>query len=162
MAIPPDQPTQRLPPASPPVHTDPVAVAAADELVWRDEVRSRLASLVTGLTIALVVSFIALGVALWALFGGSGDDRGADPERVRALQERVSRLERLGAASRDAVAALQRQQRDLAARVTAVGDAAAQPAPDLQPLQTAIEGTQQAVEQLDERIASLEQSAPAP
>jgi hypothetical protein len=165
MSLPPDHtpPTRPVPPATVPVRSE-AAYVRADDVVWREDVRARLRSLTTALTIAIAVAFIALGVAIYALLADADGDGGANPEQVRALQQRVDRLEALAGrgASQDAVAALREQQRALAARVAALQDDVAQPAEGLESLQTAIDGTQQAIDQLDERISALEQAAPAP
>jgi len=164
MSLPPDQPTRRLPPANPPLRVQATAAPDAEEVLWREDVRSRLRSLATALTVAIAVAFVALGVALWALVDDSGDSDGAGGERVRALQQRVARLEGIAAkaADRDSVTALQEQQRTLADRFAELRDTAGQPTADLDALQTAIQGAQQTIEQLDDRVSALEQTAPAP
>ena len=46
----------------------------------------------------------------------------------------------------------------LAQRLETLSDSAGQPRDDVQALQTAVDATQQAVEQLDQRVAALEQT----
>jgi hypothetical protein len=108
------------------------------------------------------VAVVALGIALWALLGGTDDDTGASSERVNALDQRVERLEsatRRGA-SRDGLAAVQEQQRVLADRLAALSNTVEQPADDAASLRTAVDATQQAIDQLDQRLTALEQRSP--
>jgi hypothetical protein len=160
MSVPPDPPhrTQRLPatavgsPAVDAVYLEP------EEILWRDEVRSRLRSLTTALTIAVAVAFVALGVALWALLGDRATNDGIGRERVDQLEQRVDRLEGLaaGRATRKEVRGIQDQQRVLSERLATLE----QSGDDVAALQTATQATQQAVEQLDQRMDALEQTTP--
>lgn len=156
--------TRRLPAVAAPARAGDVGLLEPDEVLWRDEVRRRLRALTTALTLAIAVAVVALGSALWALLAGADDDRGASVRRVTLLEQRVQRLEGLanGSASREGLAAVREQQRSLTQRVDALDDRLQQPAGEVAALRTAVDGTQQAVEQLEQRIAELEQQSPVP
>jgi hypothetical protein len=162
MSVPPD-PTQPTRPA-PAVTVGARRVAPGyldpEEVLWRDEVRGRLRSLATALSVAIVVAFVALGISLWTLLHEDSADEGVGSARVRALEQRVERLESAAGrgATRAEVARLQDQQRVLAQRLATLSDSVGQPRDDVEALQTAADATQQAVEQLDQRVAALEQA----
>jgi hypothetical protein len=164
MSVPPDptEPTRPVPPATVPTRPIGSAYLEPEEVLWRDEVLSRLRSHTTALTVAVAVAFVALGISLWALLGDGGSDEGVGRDRVRALEERVDRLE--SAAGRgvtdEQLANVQERQRVLAQRLAALSNSVGQPSDDVEALQTAIDATQQAVEQLDQRVAALEQGQP--
>jgi hypothetical protein len=139
-----------------PVHLDP------DEVLWRDEVRSRLRSLAIAVTVAIAVAFIALGVSLWSLLDDPADRSGADGERVGALEQRLERLESAAGrgTTREELRGVQAQQRLLEQRLATLGQSFEQRDDDVDALRTAVDATQQAIEQLDQRITAMEQAAP--
>jgi hypothetical protein len=148
-----------VPPRPPVVYHDP------DEVVWRDEVRHRFSSLVTGLTIAIVLAVIALGASAWALLQPDSDGGGgAARERIAALEQRVQQLEASAQRhpSRAEVASLAAQQKALADQVTTLKQSVNSPSSDLATLRTAVEAMQQTVQQLDGRMTALEQGDSAP
>jgi peptidoglycan hydrolase CwlO-like protein len=156
----PDDPTRRLPPAPPlPARRREVAYVEPDDLLWRQEVLDRLRSLTTAVVLLAVLAVSALGIALWALFADPADERGAAPVRVRELEERVDELESEleQTASGDALSTLREQQRSLDQRLQALDAQVRQPIEDLDVMSDAIVETQQAVEQLEQRIDALEQ-----
>jgi hypothetical protein len=177
----PDEPTRRLPPTHrpdappPPVYEREVAVAASDDLVWREEVIDRLNSLRTAMVLVGVLAVAALGVALWALLTQEEESdarRGASVDRVRDLEERVDALEQdvERAPSRGALSQLSDSVESLDERVGAVedrvarqgaGGASEQAVEDLQGDVAQVgEGVEQlgdAVEQLDRRVDAVEQ-----
>jgi hypothetical protein len=165
MSVPPDptEPTLAARPAPPVARRGTGAYVATDATLWVD-LRARLRSLTSAVTIALIVAVVALGVALWALLGGTDDDTGASPARVSMLDQRVERLEsatRRGA-WRDELSAVRQQQRVLAERLAALSNTIEQPTDDVDSLRTAIDATQQAVDQLNQRLIALEQGASPP
>jgi hypothetical protein len=164
MQGPPSQPTARVPTASGAVRRGEAAYLTPEEALWWEDVRSRLSSLTTAVTLALVVAFIALGVGVWALLTDTDDDGGANPERTRTLEQRVQQLEATtrNSVSRDGLVALQEQQRVLAGRLAALRESVQEPTDDVASLRTAVDATQQSVDQLDERIAALEERSPIP
>jgi hypothetical protein len=162
--VPPPRPTARTASASAPVRRGEAAYLTPEAALWWEEMRSRLSSLTTAVTLALAVACIALGAGLWALLADPDDDGGASAARVRTLEHRVQQLEsatRRGA-SREGLAAVQEQQRVLAERLAALRESVRQPTDEAASLRTAVAGTQQAVEQLDQRLAVLEERSPQP
>jgi len=134
-----------------------------EELLWRQEVRDRLRSLTTAVTLVAVVAVAGLGVALWVLFADPQDDRGASGARVDQLEDRVQQLESgiERTASRDALATMREQQRSLDQRLQALDAKAGQPSEDLTAMRDSLVSTQQALEQLTERVEDLEQQQPS-
>lgn len=154
----PEDPTRRLPPV---VHEREVVRPVAEE-PWV-EILDRLGSLRAGLAMVAVVAVAALGVALWALLAGEGDDReGASPVRVERLEDRLDAVEAdvERAASQSGLAGIRDNQQALQGRVRAleqaVGNAqATREAVD--GLSENVETLQQGIEQLDQRIDALDQ-----
>ena len=130
-----------------------------EELLWRQEVRDRLRSLTTAVTLVAAVAVAGLGVALWVLFADPQDDRGASGARVGQLEDRVRQLESgiERTASRDALATVREQQRSLDQRLQALDAKAERPSEDFNALSDSLVSTQQALEQLTERVEDLEQ-----
>jgi outer membrane murein-binding lipoprotein Lpp len=175
----PDEPTRRLPPASPPDAPPPRTyereVAVGDDLVWREEILDRLSSLRAAVVMLGIVAVAALGIALWALFTQeeeSDAQRGASVERVRELEERVDELEQdvEGAATGDAVSQLSENVESLDERIGALEDRSERGASeqavedlqgDVQELGDAVEQLGDAVEQLDRRVDALEEQQEA-
>ena len=98
---PPDRPTERLQPASPPPGYEQRGVApGVDPNVLLLRLEDAIGSLRTGLTIVGVVAVAALAVAIYALVkaddGSSGGSRSglATDSRVSQLDDRVDRLSR--------------------------------------------------------------------
>ena len=160
MSIPPssEDPTRSLPPARPAVRQREVVVEP-EELLWRQEVRDRLRSLTTAVTLAALVAFAALGVALWVLFADPQDDRGASGARVNQLEDRVQQVESAveRSASSDALDAMRQQQRSLDRRLQALETKVDQPSEDVSAVRDALAETQQALDQLAQRVDDLEQ-----
>jgi methyl-accepting chemotaxis protein len=92
MAGTPDDPTRRLSPTPPPESVREVEVVEGDPALLED-----LRSLKRAVALLGVLSVLALGVALWALLQGDGEDdqgpRGASVSSVNDLRERVDDLE---------------------------------------------------------------------
>ena len=164
MSVPPDptEPTAPVAPATVPTRPAGSAYLDPEEVLWRDEVLSRLRTHTAALTVAIAVAFVALGFSLWTLLEDGDADQGVGRDRVRALEERVDRLESAAGrgVTREDLARLQERQRVLAQRLTTLSDSVGQPGEDAEALQTAVDATQQAVEQLDQRVAALEQLEP--
>ena len=166
MSVPPgsEGPTGRLPPVRPPVRQREVVSVESEAMLWHQEMRDRLRSLTTAVTLAALLAVVALGIALWVLLADPQDERGASVSRVGELEERVqgleSGLER--SASRDGLDALRGQQRSLDERVQALDAKVAQPSEDLEGMRDAVVETQQAVEQLEQRVEELEQQQTVP
>jgi BMFP domain-containing protein YqiC len=155
----PDDPTRRLPP----VRQRQTVYVEPDEALWRQEVRDRLRSQTTAITLVAVIAIAALGVGLWAVFADAQDKNAASVERTVRLEQRVQRLEaslRQRAAPRQDVIALRQQQQTLEQRLQVLEDRADDPNDDLDAMSQAIAGTQQAVEQLEQRVGQLERAAP--
>jgi septal ring factor EnvC (AmiA/AmiB activator) len=152
-----DDPTRPLPPARPPV-TQAVTYVDTDELAWRQEVRERLRSLTTAITLVGILAAGALGVALWGLLRDDDGD-GASLARVRALEERVDSLESESdeSASRTEAAAIRERQRTLEQRLQTLTQQVRQPSADLEATRDALEATQQSIDQLEQRVDALEQ-----
>jgi uncharacterized protein HemX len=155
-----DHPTWRLPATRPVAGQRDVTYVEADEALWRDYLRDRLASLTTGLTLVAIVAVAALGVGLWSVFADPGDD--VSTERLRRLEQRVEQLDaRLGErpGAQDLIA-VREQQQSLDQRLRALEEQASEPAEETQAMIQSIQATQQEVVQLEERVADLEQTAP--
>jgi chromosome segregation ATPase len=159
-----DETARRLPAARVPPRQRTVRYVEPDELLWHEEIRSRLRSLATAVTVALIIAVTALGVALWTLLRGEDDKTGASVQRVAVLEERLQELESQmeGTASRDGLAAVREQQRLLARRLESLNATLDRPADDVEAMRTAIDATRQAVEQLGQRIEYLEQRSSNP
>jgi predicted nuclease with TOPRIM domain len=169
----PDEPTRRLPPTRHPDAPPPatyereVAVTTGDDLVWREEIIDRLNSLRAAVVLLGILAVAALGVALWALLGEEeqGDGRrGASPDRVRDLEQRVQELEQdiERAPSRDAVSQLSDTVESLDERVGAIeGQDAGASEQAVEDLQGDVQQLGDAVEQLDQRLAAVEEQQAA-
>jgi len=147
---PPDRPTERLRPTSPPVYEERVA-AGVDPNVVLLRLEDAVGSLRTGLMVVGVIAVAALAVAIYALTqagdSGGGSRSGlASDERVSQLDDRIDRISRQvqglragggtgGNEVEDRVAALERTVKTLAER------------PSTDP--------QQAIDQLSERIDDI-------
>ena len=135
-------------------------VNASDEALWREHVHDRLRSLTTAVTLVGLVALAALGVTLWALFTDPRED--ASTELVRRLEQRVEQLDarlQQRPAARDLIAVRERQQ-SLEEHFRALEDQLNEPAEETRAMIEAIESTQQAVSQLEPRVATLEEAAP--
>jgi hypothetical protein len=161
VSIPPgsDDPTRRIPPEQLPVRRRDVAYVESEDLLWRQEAHDRLRSLTSAVVMLTVLAVSALGIALWALFADPQDERGASVARTGELEERIEELEsELGqSASRDALSTVREQQRSLDQRLQALDAQTQQPTEDLDLMRDALVETQQAVQQLGERLDALEQ-----
>jgi septal ring factor EnvC (AmiA/AmiB activator) len=166
MSVPPgsEGPTGRLPPVRPPGRQREVVSVQSEAMLWHQEVRDRLRSLTTAVTLVGLLAVVALGIALWVLLVDPQDERGASVSRVGELEERVQRLESglERSASRDGLDALRQQQRLLDQRLQALDAKLAQPNEDLESTRDAVVETQQAVEQIEQRVEDLEQQQTVP
>jgi uncharacterized coiled-coil protein SlyX len=158
-----DDPTRPLPPVSAPVRQRSTVYVDPDEALWRQEVRDRLRSQATGITVVAVLACAALVVGLWTVLSDSQNDEGASVARVHRLEQRVDRLEsavRQRAAAAGGVATLRDQQQALEQRVQGLEQRVADPTEKLDALSQAITGTQQAIDQLEARVDAVEQTVP--
>ena len=161
MTVPPE-PTRRrvvLPENGTPVVVDPPA-----DGLWRQEVTERLSNHVIGITVALLLSVVALALSgwLWLADDDDGAGGGSSSGRVQLLEKRVQTLEgsHSALATKDELKAYAEQQEALDARVRQLGDASQAPGVDTAALETAIDATQQSLDQLASRVAALEQQSP--
>jgi uncharacterized coiled-coil protein SlyX len=158
-----EDPTRRLPPVSTPPRRGPTVYVEPDEALWRQEVRDRLRSQTTAITLVAVLAFAALGVGLWAVLSDAQQDDGASSARVRSLEQRMDRVESAlsqRAAALENVARLRDRQQALEQRLEGLEQRIADSAESLDSTTQAITATQQAIEQLEERVDQLEQAAP--
>ena len=128
---PPEDPTRRLTPASPPpVAPNEVAYVEGDPVTSRAALLDDLRSLKRWLALVGVLSLAALGVSLYTLLSDreDGDGRGASRATVRALDARVDELETdlRARATKNAVAELRDDQQALGERVDEVAKQAGQ------------------------------------
>lgn len=152
-----DPPTRRIPAQQP---GDPVRTGVQTEYVSgptpaEADLRDRLRSLQTALAFVGVLAAAALGVALWTLLSEDeeGDGRGASPQRVNRLQDRVATLEeRVDArATKTTVSDLRADVDGLKADV----DEAAGAAEGGDDAQQAVKTLQGDVEALEQQVADL-------
>jgi hypothetical protein len=157
----PADPPRRPPPA---VARRPVAYVEPDEPLWRQEVRDRLRSLTTAVTLVATVAIAALGIALWALFTGEQGGDGASAQRVRDLDRRVRALESLSqqGASREDFASVRDRQQALDDRVQALEERVEQPSEDVAAIRDALLAMQESTEELERRVDEVEQPQPLP
>lgn len=153
-----DPPTRRLP-AQPPGDPARTGVRETEYVSGptpaEAELRDRLRSLRTALALVGVLAAAALGVALWTLLSEDeeGDGRGASPQRVNRLQDRVATLEeRVGdRATKSSVSDL---RADVDALESDVEEASAG-GEATEETQAAVETLQGDVEALEQQVADL-------
>jgi predicted nucleic acid-binding Zn-ribbon protein len=153
-----------MPPAQPPAHEREV-VREAEASLW-EEVLDRVRSLRAAVALVAVLAVAALGLAAWAL---RDERRGADSERVQALEDRVDELDLdlNRAASESDVSDLRQDQRALSERLSALEEAAEEPSRDARArdaigeLRRDVQALQQGLEELEQRVGALEQEQPA-
>lgn len=143
-----EPPTRRIPPTPPPGGVRETEYVVDPE---REDLRDRLRSLRTALTLTALLAAAALGVGLYALLVDDEDEdvrRGASPARVSALDDRVDELEnRIGdRATKNALDRLEQRQAQLEGQVEQAGEAGGD-----------AEALQQSVEQLGADVQALEQ-----
>src|SRR5688500_6613838 len=159
MTVPPDPTSRRV---AVPANGAPVVVNPdIDETLWREEVQDRFGNHATGITVALLLAVLALVLAGWQWLEDD-DGTGSEPDSGRngLLAERIRTLETAqGAlATKEELTAYADQQQALDARVGELRRAVETPGVDVQSLQTAIDATQQSLDQLEGRVTALEQS----
>jgi hypothetical protein len=121
--------------------------------IWRARVNDRLRFLTRALAVVAALAAAALGIALWALLAEDDDDGRARARAVRALEDRVERLEtEVDRAPSRVVVSVRDEQRSLDARLD-----------DLeQDSSEAIEGLRQDVRELEDRVDELRQQLERP
>ena len=152
-----EPPTRRIPPQDPP----PRGTVRETEYVddpEREALRDRIRSLTTALVLTALLATAALGVALYTLLADDEEEngrQGASPARVSNVEDRVDELE-----SRIEDRATNGDVEELEERLGAVEEEAEQAAEggDTTQLQDAIETLDQNVQELGDRVESLEQS----
>ena len=164
-----DPPTRRIPAQQP---GDPVRTGVQTEYVSgptpaEADLRDRLRSLQTALAFVGVLAAAALGVALWTLLSEDeeGDGRGASPQRVSRLQDRVATLEeRVGErATKNSVSDLRGDVDALESDVKAAsegGEATEETQAAIETLQGDVEALEQQVADLAEQSSAEEQEQP--
>ena len=153
--IPPEQPPPRRPGEGPPYEVDPLL----DE---RQELRDRIKTLQTALTLVGLLALIGLGLALYGVLSPdeeeAGRDRtGASPARVENLRERVNELENRidDRATKNSVQELASQQQELESQVEQLGEQS-QDDGGAEQAAAAVEDVQSDVQSLEQRIDELE------
>jgi len=168
VSIPPDRPTERLPPQPPPQPVQPLRPPVVEEryvapAVDPNTVLLRLEDAVdsvrTGLMIVGVIAVAALGVAIYALLkddnAGAGSGNAARDARVSQLDNRIDRLSRQvqdarrEARSNEDAAALGDRVEALEGTVKQLAD---RPAPG-----DATDAVQELSERIDDVTADVEQ-----
>jgi uncharacterized protein HemX len=120
---------------------------------WRTHVIYRLRSLTRALAVVALLAVAALGIALWALLAEDDDDGRARARAVRALEDRVERLEaEVDRAPSRAVASVRDEQRSLDERLDELE----------QDTSEAIDGLRQDVRELEDRVDELQQQVDRP
>jgi uncharacterized protein HemX len=123
------------------------------DTTWRMQVIDRLRSLKRALAVVAVLAVAALGIALWALLAEDDDDGRARARAVRALEDRVERLEaEVDRAPSRVVVSVRDEQRSLDERLDALE----------QDQNEAIDGLRQEVQELEERVDELQQQVERP
>jgi hypothetical protein len=166
MSTPPDEPTRRLPPSEPPPPRvrEREVLAPEDDGYWLEELRDQIRALKTAAALLGVLAVTALGVALWALLadedggGGGQASRGASPERVSNLAERVDDLESRtkNAPGRGDLNDLETEQKGLADRLDALEESAGGEQSE-GASQESVDAVAQDVQDLQQRLDQVEQ-----
>lgn len=153
MSLPPDEPTQPLPPVTPrPREPLRETTVVADDPAWRQMILDRLDNVRTGLVVVGLIALLASVLAAWALLRQEDDrsDRrsGASQSEVRDLRDRVDDLESdlRDAPNKGELSTLQRNDEELAKRVD---DLAAKPAAGTD------DGARESLDQLNETVSTL-------
>ena len=157
-------------PAQPPAMEREVEVVEGDPGYGREALLDELRSVKRAVALLGVISVLALGAAVWALLTQEEESdarRGATASSVSQLRERVDELENdvEDAASGSTVSKLRSDQQDLDERVDKLSqqtqDAreAAQDGGDATEAQEAAEQLGQQVDDLEQRLETLEQDA---
>ena len=127
--IPPEDPTRRLTPATPPAVERDIAYADPDAAVTRAAVLDDLRSLKRWLALATALALAALAVGLYALLAEDeeGDGRGASRTSVRQLDNRVDELESRveDRATKGQVANVREEQQEINDRLDELSEQAA-------------------------------------
>ncbi len=160
---PPEDPTRRLSPASPPPPggRDPLpreyAYVEGDPEPSRGAVLDELRALKRWLAVVGAIALAGLGISLYTLLSEDEeqgtDRRGASPARVAALDDRVDELEdRVGdRATKNALAQLEERQAELEGQVEQAGEAGG----DTEAVQQSIEQVSADVQALEQRVDEL-------
>ena len=115
---------------------------------WYLEIRDRLRSLNRALVVVAVLTVVALGVALWALFAEENHDRRTQAGAIRALKERVDNLEaEVERAPTRVQVSIREEQRSIDERLNALEDGT----------NAAIADIRQDIDELRRRIDELQQ-----
>ena len=161
--IPPEDPTRRLTPATPPpaVERD-VAYADPDAAVTRAAVLDDLRSLKRLLALVGVLALAALGLALYALLAEDeeGDGRGASRTSVRQLDTRVDELESRveDRATKGQVANVREEQQEINDRLDELSEQAADGG-DAAAAEEAAQQLRSDVDELEQRVQAAEEAA---
>ena len=160
---PPEDPTRRLTPATPPpVTPSELAYVEGDPVTSRAALLDDLRSLKRWLALVGLIALAALGVGLYTLLSSDedGDGRGASRATVRALDDRVDELENevRDRATKSSVSELREDQQALGDRVDEVSRQAGQGA-DEESVQDTVDELSRQIETLEGRIDAVEQTA---
>jgi DNA repair exonuclease SbcCD ATPase subunit len=127
--------------------------ALHSDSTWRAHVIDRLRSLTRALAVVAVLAVAALGIALWALLAEDDDDGRTRARAVRALEDRVERLEaQVDRAPSRVVVSVRDEQRSLDERLDELE----------QDTSEAIDGLRQDVRELEDRVDELRQQLERP
>jgi uncharacterized protein HemX len=119
---------------------------------WRAHVDDRLRSLTRALAVVALLAVAALGIALWALLAEDDDGR-ARARAVRALEDRVERLEaEVDRAPSRVVVSVRDEQRSLDERLDELEQYTSE----------ATDGLRQDVRELEGRVDELRQQLERP
>jgi polyhydroxyalkanoate synthesis regulator phasin len=170
MSLPPEEPTRPLRPVGggPPLEPVQREAVVREDAVFFAEVMDRLRSLRTWVTVATVLSLLALGLAAWAYIKADEDRNGNRGNGVRAgeveaLKDRVKQLESQpddeGVASAD-FNSLAKDQATLSAQVeelsAQVEELAAQSDTQAAPATAEDAEARESIAVLDESVSSLD------
>jgi DNA repair exonuclease SbcCD ATPase subunit len=127
--------------------------ALHSDSTWRAHVIDRLRSLRRALAVVAALAVAALGIALWAVLAEDDDDGRARARAVRALEDRVERLEaQVDRAPSRVVVSVRDEQRSLDERLDELE----------QDTSEAIDGLRQDVRELEDRVDELRQQLERP
>jgi hypothetical protein len=131
-----------------------------DAGAWHALLLDRLQSLRTAVAIVAAVALAALGVAVWALLhdnGGGTRRQGVSVARVRALENRVQRLEQRVPSQQD-IASLRDDELAIAKRVAAAEAAATAAQRRADTLDQRLHEDRQQLRDLQQRVDAVERA----
>ena len=131
-----------------------------DAGAWHALLLDRLQSLRTAVAIVAVVALAALGVAVWALLHDNGDGtrrQGVSGTRVRALENRVQRLEQRVPSQQD-IASLRDDEQAIAKRVAAAEAAATAAQRRADTLDQRLHDDRQLLRNIQQRVDAVERA----